>query len=207
MSVITAITAQVKDKTRCNVYLDGRFVCGLNAETAVKERLKVGQEMTQERLEAIQIESEKSRAFDKALTHLSATRKTEKEVRDFLAKKGYLPVVVDYAVEKLLSYGFLDDGEYAEAYAESAAQRKGSRLIRAELSRKGVADDAIDAALQNVDEEQELRSAKRLLEKYMRGKVVDVPTLQKAYRHLMSKGFDYETAKGAISALKNLDED
>ena len=207
MNEITAITPQVKDKTRCNIYVDGRFCCGLTLEATVKNRLKVGQIVTEERLAEIQLESEKSTAFDKALTHLSATRKTEKQIRTYLAGKGYLPAVVDYAVEKLRSYNFLNDGEYAEAYVETAAKRKGGRLIRMELRSKGVSDNEIDGALENLDGETELAAAKDILHKYMRGKVADVPTLQKAYRYLMSKGFDYEVAKQALATLGNIDEE
>jgi len=101
---ITAITPQVKDKSRCNIFVDGRFCCGLTLETVVKNRLKVGLQVTAETLEEMQLESEKETALNKALYFLSATRKTEKEVRSHLAKKGYLPAVVDYAVDKLRSY-------------------------------------------------------------------------------------------------------
>ena len=207
MNEITAITPQIKDKTRCNIYVDGRFCCGLTLETTVKNRLKVGQIVSVERLAEIQLESEKSTAFDKALTHLSATRKTEKQIRAYLEGKGYLPAVVEYAVEKLRSYNFLNDGEYAEAYVESVAKRKGGRLIRMELRKKGVSDSEIDEALQTLGEEQELSTAKAVLEKYMRGKPSDIATLQKAYRHLMGKGFDYETAKSALSAYGSAEEE
>ena len=79
MNEITEITPQAKDKKRCNVYVDGRFCCGLTLETVVKNRLKVGKIITQEELGEIQLESERATAFDKALTHLSTTRKTETE--------------------------------------------------------------------------------------------------------------------------------
>ena len=62
LSEITQITPQVKDKTRCNIYIDGRFYCGLTLEAAVKNRLKVGQSVTAERLAEIQLESEKQTA-------------------------------------------------------------------------------------------------------------------------------------------------
>ena len=124
------------------------------------------------------------------------------------ALKVSLPdAVVDYAVEKLRSYNFLNDGEYAEAYVESVAKRKGGRLIRMELRGKGIAEDEIDAALDTLDGETELATATAILQKYMRGKVCDQVTLQKAYRHLMGKGFDYETAKAALATLGELDED
>ncbi len=207
MNEITAITPQVKDKTRCNIYIDGRFCCGLTLETVVKNRLKVGQAVTEEGLSALQFESEKNTAFDKALTHLSATRKTEKQIRDFLTKKGYLPAVCDYVVEKLRGYDFINDGEYASAYAEAASKRKGGRLIRMELKGKGLSDEAIEGALSALDEEGELATAKEILAKYMRGKAFAQETLQKAYRYLMGKGFDYDTAKAAISSLKETEEE
>lgn len=207
MNEITAITPQVKDKRRCNIYVDGRFCCGLTLEATVKNRLKVGQNVAPERLAEIQLESEKDTAFDKALTHLSATRKTEKQIRSFLESKGYLPAVVDYAVEKLRSYNFLNDGEYAEAYVEFAARKKGGKLIRMELKNKGISDAEIDGALESLDGETELLAAKALLDKYMRGKVADTQTLQKAYRYLMSKGFDYEVAKRALSTLGEMEDE
>ena len=207
MNEITAITPQVKDKTRCNIYVDGRFCCGLTLEATVKNRLRVGKTVSPEKLSEIQLESEKNTAFDKALTHLSATRKTEKQIREYLRGKGYLDGVIDYAVEKLRGYNFLNDGEYAEAYVESVAKRKGGRLIRMELRGKGVSDAEIDAAMNGLDEESQTQAAQALLHKYMRGKSVDVQTLQKAYRYLMSKGFDYEVAKAALSSLGALEEE
>ena len=199
MNEITAITPQIKDKRRCNIYIDGRFCCGLTLEATVKNRLKVGQIITQEKLEEIQLESEKSVAFDKALTHISATQKTEKQVRDFLNGKGYLPAVVEYVLEKLNSYHFLDDEAYAEHYVQSASKRKGSWLIRMELKSKGVSDQDVSVALESLDKDCELQTAKQILEKYMRGKTADVSTLSKAFRYLMSKGFEYDIAKSALS--------
>ena len=207
MNEITAILPQVKDKTRCNIYLDGRFCCGLTLETVVKNRLKVGCTVTESFLAEIQLESEKNTAFDKALTHLSATRKTEKQIRTYLAGKGYLPAVVEHVLEKLRSYNFVNDGEYAEAYVEHAAKRKGGRMIRMELRGKGITDEEIDSALSAVDEETEIAAATEILRKYMRGKEADKETLQKAYRYLMGKGFSYDIAKSALSAFGDCEDD
>ena len=207
MSEITGITPQVKDKGRCSIYVDGSFCCGLTLETVVKNRLKVGQTVTEEELSAMQLESEKNTAFDKALTHLSATRKTEKEMRVFLSGKGYLPTVIDYVVEKLYEYNFLNDGEYAEVYVDNGGKKKGGRLLRAELRGKGVSDEAIAYALENRPEGEEEEVAKGILQKYLRGKEITKETLQKAYRYLMGKGFDYETAKSALQRLQTWDEE
>ena len=205
MSEITGITPQVKDKTRCNIEVDGRFYCGMKLETVMQNRLKVGMSVSAEELSRLQLESEKQTALDKALQHITVSMKTEKEIRDYLKKKGYLEAVSDFVVEKMQGYGFLDDGVYAQAYAESAGKRKGRRLIAVELKRKGVSDEEISGALETLTGETE--SAKRVLEKYFRGKTVDKKTLQKGYAYLIGKGYEYDTARAALQAYGETDED
>ncbi len=205
MPEITDIAPQVKDKDRCSVYVDGRFYCGLKLETAVKHRLKVGDQIELSKLDEIQLEKEKSQALDKAMTHLTHSMKTEKDIRDFLKKKGYVEAVADYAAEKLKEYGFLDDEEYCRQYAASAGKTKGPRLIAYELKRRGAREESIQAALSELSGEAEAAAA--ALKKYMRGKEFTKENLSKAYRHLMSRGFDYDTAKEALSSLGEGDEE
>ncbi len=204
MAEITAITPQIKDKTRCNVEVDGRFFCGMKLVTVMQYKLKVGAEVTEERLSEIQLESEKETALDKALFYITSSMKTEREIRDFLRKKGYLADVQSYVTEKLREYGFLDDAAYARAYAESMAKKKGGRLIAFELRQKGIADEAIGEALETLTGEE--TAARNTLEKYLRGKdITDKKVIQKAYAHLLSKGFDYDTAKSALGSLRDED--
>ncbi len=197
---ITAITPQKHDAARCNLEVDGRFFCGMQLVTVLEHRLKVGSIVTEEQLSALQLAGEKQTALDKALTHISASMKTERDIRDFLRRKGYLQDVADYVVEKMKGYGYLDDEAYARAYAEHAGEKKGSRLIRMELRRKGVPDAAIDAALSGGQDES--GAAEAVLAKYLRGKSLDEKTLRKAYAHLLSKGFDYDTARAALARLR-----
>ncbi|MBQ8406644.1 MAG: RecX family transcriptional regulator [Clostridia bacterium] len=201
MGLITAITAQVKDKTRCSVFIDGRFVCGLALETVMKNRLKVGKQITLEEMSAIQLEGEKDKAFDKALYYISASQKTEKQVSDYLSGKGYLPEVVEYVLEKLKGYSFVNDESYAKAYASDALKRKGSRLVKRELAQKGVEESQIQQALCSVEDRREEEGCQRLAEKYLKNKETDRQTLQKAFRYLMSKGYDYDMIKSVLSLL------
>ncbi len=200
MPIITSLTPQTHDKSRCNVEVDGRFFCGMALETVILNRLKVGSSVSYEALSAMQLESEKSAALDKALTHLTASQKTERDTRLFLQRKGYVEEVIDYVVEKLREYGYLDDTAYAVSYTEAAKKGKGSRLIAAELKRKGLSEEAISAAMEGVGDE--LEGATRVLQKYLRGKEIDEKMLKKAYSYLISKGYDYDTARSALAALK-----
>lgn len=199
MPEITAIEPQAKDKERCNIYVDGRFYCGMKLETVLRFRLKAGYHVEPDALDAIQLENEKSQALDKAMTHLSATMKTEKQMRDFLKKKGYVDAVCGYVLDKLRGYGLVDDAAYCAQYVQSAGRGKGPRLIAAELYRRGAPKEEIEAALEGLQGED--GAARAVLEKYMRTRAHTRENLAKAYRHLLSKGFGYDAAKDALAAF------
>lgn len=195
MSEITLIEPQKKDKRRCNVYVDGRFYCGIKLEVAVKYRLKAGTFIEKSKLDEIQLETEKSEALDKAMTHISATMKTEKQIADFLAKKGYTEAVVNFVMEKLKYHGLVDDYAYCRVYTESV-KGKGKRALEADLIKRGADRKAIETVLSDLEEDE--GEAATVLEKYMRGKEITKENLYKGFKYLLSKGYGYDTAKSAL---------
>lgn len=204
MSEITSIEPQVKDKTRCNVYVDGRFYCGIKLEVAIKYRLKAGMQIEKSRLDEIQLATEKSQALDKAMTHISATMKTKKQIRDFLVKKGYTDAVIEYVLERLEYHNLADDEAYCRAYVNSV-KGKGKRALKADLIRRGAEKNAIYAALEEVEEDD--GEALNILQKYLRGKEQTKENLYKGYKYLISKGFSYDTAKSAVARFGDGNED
>lgn len=199
MAQITDISPQVKDKERCNVYVDGSFYCGMRLETVIKYRLKAGQHIERAALDEIQLENEKAQALDRALTHLSATMKTEKQMRDFLKKKGYVDAVCEYVLAKLREYAFVDDAQYCEQYVETAGRRMGGRRIALELKKRGASEESIAAALEHLSGEEEV--ARETLAKYMKCKERTRENFAKAFCHLLSRGFSPDTAKDALAAF------
>ncbi len=204
MAEITSIEPQVKDKTRCSVYVDGRFYCGIKLEVAIKYHLKAGMQIEKNKLDEIQLATEKSQALDKAMTHISATMKTKKQIRDFLAKKGYTDAVASYVMERLEYYKLADDEAYCRAYVNSV-KGKGKRALEVDLIKRGAEKSAISSALEEVEEDSS--EALRILEKYLRGKEQTKENLYKGYKYLLSKGFSYDTAKSAVDNLGNGNED
>ena len=200
MAIITAITPQIKDKDRCNIYLDNVFFCGMELSTVINNRLKVGDGISYEELAAVQLESEKSRALDKALDYIAKSVKTEKQITDHLKRKGYCEAVIEYCLEKMRGYGFVNDGAYAKSFAQSKKEKKGKRLIEYELMAKGLAKEDIENALSEIDSQAE--AAYGILLKYLKNKEIDRENLQKGYRYLLSKGFSYEDASYAVGKFK-----
>ena len=186
MKKITDIKPQLKTPTRCNIYLDNAFYCGMELETIMRHRLKIGTEIDPEKLAEIQAESESMRALDKALNFISRSQKTKKQVKEYLEKKGYLSSVIDVVLDKMSAYKFVNDQNYAKDYAKGASKDKGKRLIALELSKKGVSHSA---------------------EKYLRNKEKTKENALKCYKYLLSKGFSYDTAKSATDKIISYEDE
>lgn len=204
MAEITSIEPQKKDAKRCNVYVDGRFYCGIKLEVAIKYHLKAGMQIEKSQLDEIQLETEKSQALDKALTHISASPKTKKQIADYLSKKGYTEAVQAYVLERLEYYKFVDDYAYCRAYVQSVTG-KGKRALEADLIKRGADRKAIEEVLEEIEEDG--GEAVKILQKYMRGKEFTKENLYKGFKYLLSKGYSYDTAKSALEELGDGNED
>lgn len=192
MPKITDIEIQKNNKTRANVYLDGEFAFGLEMLTVMKLGLKIGKDVSEETLQEAVFDSEKSVALTKAVGYLSRAMKTRKQMRDYLVGKGYSKQIIDYVLDKLQEYRYVDDELYAKLYVEQNSAGKGERRIRQELQLKGVPNFVIDKYC-IIPSETLDDSARALAQKYMRNKIRDAKTLSKLQRFLLSRGYDFDT--------------
>ena len=69
-------------------------------------------------------------------------------------------------VQKLKKQGFINDEDFAERFAENS--KKGKRLIKIELLKKGVDKELAEKSLETKSEEQELENAQKLAEKVLK---------------------------------------
>lgn len=180
------------------VFLNSGFKTILSSETIIKNNLKVGTQISEEQLKQIHIENEKNIAFDKAIKLISKVSKTEKETREYLSQKGYLQEVVDFAVEKMKEYHYLDDYVYACDFVSCHKQTQGRKMLSFKLQQKGVKKEYIEKALESFSEKE---SAFSVAEKYMKNKPFDFKGKQKCYAYLLSKGYGYETINNVVSKL------
>lgn len=192
MPKITDMQIQKKNKNRANVYIDGEFAFALEMLTVMKLNLKIGADVSLERLTEAVKDSEQTVCFEKAINYLSRGLKTCKQMREYLVGKGYDTQVVNYVIDKLLDYKYINDDYYAKAYVEQNLSTKGERRLKQELAQKGIPQAVIDKHCV-VQTDVATDNAERLAEKYMRSKPCDLKTLQKLQRYLLSRGYDFDT--------------
>lgn len=151
MGKITDICVQKKNKNRVSVFIDGSFYCGLDALTALTNRLQIGQEIEEDELERVQAESEYAGALDKSLSYLSIRMRSCSEIRRYLKDKGYLSAVIDKVQNRLEEMGYLDDCRYADEYVSQNMARYGRCRLKAELIKRGVSKEIIDDVIDGTD--------------------------------------------------------
>lgn len=201
---ITQISAQQKNKDRCNIFIDGEYSFSVSTETVYKFYLKTGKELSEEEITAIKEDGERTSALNRATEYLSKAYKTRKQVKDYLLKKGFSDDAVYYAVSRLTETGYINDSEYARRYFETASKNQGKKLSAYKLMAKGVRKDVIDEAYEKAAVPSK-ENAAAVAEKYMRNKEINKENLAKTYRYLIGRGFSYDEASEAISAFKEND--
>jgi regulatory protein len=194
---ITKIEIQKNNKNRVNLFVDDNFFCGLSLETIVKNHIKENQEISNLTLEYLKEDSEFLLAMGKAGSYLSKVQKTEKELKDYLLKKGFELDIVKRVLEKMKAYGYIDDFFYAKNFVKSKCKSRGAKKIAFELRQKGICDEIVNDSVSKIQNESE--TAQKLLDKYLKNKPRDVKTKQKAYRFLFSKGFSNENVSKCLN--------
>ena len=199
MKTITAITPQVKDKKRVNIFLDGKFFCGLQKITQMTNNLQVGDVVSEKRLSELVFESEYTACVDLAYKYLGRKSHTKMQVILYLQGKNFDNKVIGRVISKLEEYGYLDDMQYAKTYIDIKKTGKGKRMLSAELKLKGVDSKTIEEALETLEDED--INAYNVAKKYIKNKPFDFELKAKAFRYLISKGFSYDNATGALDKI------
>lgn len=151
MRKITAIQSGEGRRKRVNISLDGKFAFSLEAEVAVKEGLRVGQELSDSQIEALAGSNCFHRCLNAAARYLSYRPRSEFELKERLYRRGFDGDSVDAVLARLKEQGVVDDIAFAQFWKDNreSFSPRSQWLTKLELKRKGVAEDIVD---QVVDE-------------------------------------------------------
>ncbi|MCX7607867.1 MAG: RecX family transcriptional regulator [Anaerolineales bacterium] len=192
MAIITAIEPQAKNSRRVNVYLDGRFAFGL--ERIIAAWLKVGQELTPEEQAVLQAKDRQEQARQHALRFLSYRPRSVKEVRSYLTKRGYEEALIESVLEQLQDAHLLNDVVFAQTWVENrnTFRPRSKALLRQELLRKGIAEEAVQSVLDGQEETKlALQAAQKAVRRYA---ALEWPQFrQRLGAYLLRRGFSYST--------------
>jgi regulatory protein len=153
MKKITAIEVQKRSPNRVNIHLDGEFAFGL--ARIVAAWLRVGQELSEEKIQQLQLEESRERAYQQAMLFLSYRARSESEIRKNLRKHEIPEPVIEQTLERLRQDGLANDHQFARSWVEnrSAFRPRSRRLMAMELRQKGLSNETVASATADVDDE------------------------------------------------------
>lgn len=205
MLQITAIEPQKKNKDRFNIYVDGRFAFAIGAGDLARERLKIGQTISQGSTDRLIRVNEFSKVFEKVLKFLSYRPRTTKEIKDYLLKKKVDEDLKSVVISKLEKSGLIDDLEFAKWWVANRLKfrPKGLVIIKAELIKKGVEPEIINQVTGQIDASIEAKLALNLARKKFAQyqKLPYQQSYKKLVDYLSRRGFSWSTVKSTIDTI------
>ncbi|HHW71042.1 MAG TPA: hypothetical protein GX392_06890 [Clostridiales bacterium] len=196
MAIITDIVEQKRNRERYNIYIDYEYAFSLSAELLFKYDIKKGSTIDEIELKKLISEENTKKAYNMSLNYLKYRMRSQKEIEDYLKRKGFDLEDVESVIERLKEYDFIDDEAFANALMRDIISSKpvGRKMIAYKLKQKGVPNEIIDMTLEQIDDEEEFLRAKELAQKQYRryGGFPTKKDLHRIGRTMARRGFDWD---------------
>ncbi|HOQ00788.1 MAG TPA: regulatory protein RecX [Acetivibrio clariflavus] len=201
--IITSFEKSSKNKDMISVFIDNQYAFSLPEEEYLRLGLYEKSEITEEELGYIKREVLIKSAKSKAIKYVSLKLMSEKELYTKLLSKGFDEEISRIVVDDLKALGYINDKIYAQKFVfeRSKLKPKSKKMLRMELSSRGISDDIIDEVLDNF-EYDEITVIERLIKKkFGKHDLTDPKIEKKVYSFLTHRGFSYENIKHGLLNL------
>jgi regulatory protein len=140
-------------------------------------------------------------ALAKAYRLLAFRARSEKELRDALARAKFAKEIIAAVIDDCKRKRYLDDTSFARQFIQSRLRNRpmGRERLTMELRQKGIDASTIAAALDEVLTEQEAITLADQLAEKQRKRLASLPPMKARQRladFLRRRGFDWETIQG-----------
>jgi regulatory protein len=134
-----------------------------------------------------------------ALRLLRVRARSERDIRTRLRQKEFAPDAVDAEIARLRNVGLLDDTAFARAFVEERSRRspRSARLLRQELSVRGVSAGVATASTEGLDEPALATEIATAQLRKRQPRTFD-EFVERAGPFLTRRGFSFDVARGAL---------
>ena len=205
MNIITKIEVGKRNKERVNIYIDEEYAFSISAELIYKENIKVKDKIDVDSLKKLADEDNYIKCKNTALKTIERTYKSEKELVQKLALKGYDDHIINRTINFMKEYNLLNDNNYASMYVKDKSRNIGKKKIKYSLLQKGIDEEIIESELEKINNDEVKAIVYEMaLKKYKvfsKRENDNYKLTQKLYRFLMGKGYDYDLIKDVVKSI------
>jgi len=206
MGMITGIE---EARGRVTIYVDGVAFLKLKKKEFDELPLETGADLDEEdylnRLCARQFKP----AYEAALNLLTARDMTAHDLMSALRRRGYLQAVAESVCQRLIENRLIDDSRYAQRYVELRQDTAvGRYAMKRKLRAKGIDENIAEEALEVLDDESQLATAKELARKLVRRYANEEPYARKSKisQAVARRGYSWDIVREAVESLGLDDE-
>lgn len=189
-------------RKRLAVHLSDGRTLSLTADITARFHLASGVALTGERLEEIASSQAREDAMAAALRLVAFRPRSEKEMRQALARRAVSPALRDEVVSRLRELGLADDAAFASSFVASRdrSSPRSRRLLAQELRQRGVPRETASISADAVDDADAAYRAAERRAGAMRG--LSYPDFERRLGgFLLRRGFSYETMRGTVRRM------
>lgn len=205
MNITTKIEVGKRNKERVNIYIDEEYAFSISAELIYKENIKVKDKIDVDSLKKLADEDNYIKCKNTALKTIERTYKSEKELAQKLALKGYDDHIINRTINFMKEYNLLNDNNYATMYVKDKSRNIGKKKIKYSLLQKGIDEEIIESELEKINNDEVKAIVYEMaLKKYKvfsKRENDNYKLTQKLYRFLMGKGYDYDLIKDVVKSI------
>lgn len=203
VKTITAIKTQNRRRgsARAGIYLDGSFAFSMERDMVVKRGLCMEQPLSDSQVKELALADVSGKCYNAAIRLLSYRPRSEAEIRARLNQR-FDREIIEGVVLQLRESQMIDDTAFALYWIEEREyfSPRGKRLLKVELTRKGIDGEVIDEVLDGIDDNEcAYRAAQKKGQSLIRE---DHETFKrKLGGFLLRRGFGYETVNSTTERL------
>ncbi|QNU65390.1 regulatory protein RecX [Ruminiclostridium herbifermentans] len=204
--IITSIEVNKNISSMAEVFVDDTISFCLPQKRIKALDLYKGKDITPETLEFIMDYEVLDAAKSCAVKFLSFKLRTASEVYQKLFELGYKEEIINKVIDSLIEIDYINDYKYAIKYIreKTKLQPKSIKMLSMELSYKGIAEETIEQAFNEINLDEDSIAYKLLEKKFSKiisynEKTFDEKTLQKMKSFLANRGFSYSQISRVMS--------
>jgi len=204
MGTITAINSQRKNPNRYSIFIDGKFVLGIDKKTVEDMDLRVGKLVDEKDLKKITSQEELNKAQAYALMLLGYRERSLREIKMRMRQKGYEEKLIEKVVKYLKDRNLINDKRFTRLWAESRLKKGyGSWRIQSELEQKGVNREMADEILKDLYSGiNEVQIALDLVEKKRWVSKEPQRLTERVSNLLRRRGFSFEVISNVVEEIQ-----
>lgn len=204
---IIEIKPQVRNPQRKTLIFDDGSVFGISEDVFISHKFEVGSEISEDLFTETVNDELKVKIYNSALRLLGYRMRSCAEMKQRLMEKKYPINIISDVIDKLLNIKYLNDAEFAEAFAHDKVKSKkiGPITLRMEFIPHKIDSEILENVIKKVYEQYPISDLiKQLLDKkkIQSGIKLELKTKKRIQVLLKRKGFNWNEISAVFTELE-----